>query len=290
MLMAKRTSKKQSPRKTAKPKQGSPVSGPHFSESIMAGIFGRADDAQDLAYEAMEAMANGDHERAADLAVEAAKLDSNCIDALHVLSQLGSDNTEDLIENLSRTVDRAQKALGEKYFRQNKGYFWGLLETRPYMRAHAELAGVLYASGDVAQAIEHWQRLLELNPNDNQGLRYPLLGACLELGKLDAVERLFTQYDEEGSAVFAWARLLWELLADNQAAAKKALSAARKSNPHVELLLTGQKRMPKQLPDYYSPGEPSEAYMCYDSLGAAWKKHPSAVDWLKQQKSKRGGA
>lgn len=288
--MAERTSKKQAPRKTAKSQQDSPVAGPHFAESVMAGIFGGANDAQDIAYEAMEAMANGDYEQAANFAAKTAKLDRNCIDAMLILSQLGSENEEDLIENLSRTVDRAQKTLGEKFFRQNKGYFWGLLETRPYMRAHAELAGVLYNSGDVVQAIQHWQRLLELNPNDNQGLRYPLLGACLELGNLGAAEQLFAQYEREQSAVFAWARLLWELLSDNQTGAKKTLNAAREINPHVEPLLVGRKRLPKQLPDYYSPGEPSEAYMCYDSIGVAWKKNPSAVDWLKQQKPKRGGA
>ncbi|MCA9232255.1 MAG: tetratricopeptide repeat protein [Planctomycetales bacterium] len=280
--MAKRTSKEQKPRKTAKPKQDSPKPGPHFSESVMAGMFGGANNAQELAYEAMDAMADGDYERAANFAAKAAELDRNCIDAMHILSQLGSETEEDLIENLSRTVDRAQHVLGEKYFRENEGYFWGLLETRPYMRAHAELAGVLYSSGDVAQAIEHWQRLLQLNPNDNQGLRYPLLGACLELGDLDAAEQVFKQYDEEHSAVFAWARLLWELLQDNQPAAKKTLTAARKINPHVEQLLTGRKRLPKQLPGYYSPGEPSEAYMCYDSIGAAWKKHRTAIKWLKE--------
>lgn len=72
------------------------------------------------------------------------------------------------------------------------------------------------------------------------------------------------------------------LLQGNQSAAKKTLAAARKINPHVAPLLTGRKRLPKNLPGYYSPGEPSEAYMCYDSIGAAWKKHRTAVAWLKE--------
>lgn len=283
--MPKRTNKKKTSRKTAKSKPDSPMPKPHFSESVMAGIFGGAGSAQELAYEAMDAMADGDYDRAANLAAEAADLDGNCIDAIHILAQLGSENKEELIENLRRTVDRAQRALGAKFFRENEGFFWGLLETRPYMRAHAELAGVLYVAGDVPEAVEHWQRLLQLNPNDNQGLRYPLLGAYLELGDLDAAEQLFAQYDQEQSAMFAWARLLWELLRGNQSAAKKTLAAARKNNPHVEPLLTGRKRLPKQLPGYYSPGEPSEAYMCIDSIGAAWKKHRSAKQWLKENAS-----
>lgn len=280
--MAKRTSKNQTFRGTAKSKKDSSNPGPHFAESVMAGMFGQADNAQELAYEAMEAMADGDHERAANFAAKAAGLDRNCIDAMHILSQLGSETEEDLIENLSRTVDRAQKVLGEKFFRENEGYFWGLLETRPYMRAHADLASVLYQSGDIEQAIEHWRRLLQLNPNDNQGLRYLLLGACLEVGDLDEAERLFEQY-EEGSVVFAWGRVLWEFLQGNEAGARKALEAARKKNEHVEPLLTGRKRLPEELPGYYSPGEPSEAYMVIDSIGAAWKKHRRAKAWLKEQ-------
>jgi hypothetical protein len=44
--------------------------------------------------------------------------------------------------------------LGEEYFRDNQGYFWGLFETRPYMRAREGLAGMLWQMGRKQEALE----------------------------------------------------------------------------------------------------------------------------------------
>ncbi len=259
-------------------------------EQAMQGMFGRNDDAsfeaQEFAYEAMEAMAQQDWERAHEMASRATKLDANCIDALHIISELGSNTKDELIDNLRQTVDRAERALGKKFFQKNVGYFWGLLETRPYMRARERLAGVLYSNGRVAEAIEHFEKMLRLNPGDNQGLRYTLLGCYLERDNLRKAEQLFGEYPDEGSAMFAWAKVLASFLGGDEAAANTALAEARQLNKHVEAYLTGRKKMPGQGPGYYSPGEPSEAIVCMSQIGAAWKKHPEAGEWLKRQQAK----
>ncbi|MCO6042537.1 hypothetical protein NG895_01325 [Aeoliella sp. ICT_H6.2] len=263
---------------------------PHMSESVLQGMFGggsdRQFDAQELAFEAMEAMASGDYEAAAAAATRAAEIDPNCIDALHILSQLGSENKAELVENLRRTVDRAEKNFGKKFFRENEGIFWGLLETRPYMRVRAELASLLYDVGETEEAIEHVEEMLRLNPNDNQGLRYSLLGWYLELGNLKGADHLLLEYAEEGSAMFAWARVLARVLDDDLDAATAALSEARDANQYVEAYLVGRKRLPKQGPGYYSPGDESEAIVCMDAIGGAWRKHPVAKKWLKSQSTR----
>lgn len=292
--MAKRTQKKSAPKKVKKKSSGrksdSALPAPHFTEQIMRGAFGssrdRTFDAQEHAYNAMEAMANEDWELAQHEAMKAIKLDPNCVDALTVMSQLGSENETELIDNLRRTVERGEKSLGTKFFQENVGWFWGLLETRPYMRARAQLAGLLSESGRVDEAIGHWEEMLRLNPNDNQGIRYPLLGGYLERENLQGVERVFSEYPDEGSAMFAWARVLANFLAGSESDAAKALAEARKANEHVEAYLIGRKKMPADGPGYYSPGEPSEAIVCMFEIGSAWKKHPAAIDWLKRQKSK----
>ncbi len=116
--MAKRMSKKKSsPRKaTARSKKRDPqLPGPHLTEQVMRGFFGGGPDrtfnAQEHAYEAMEAMANEDWDRAHRQAMKAIKIDPNCVDALHVMSQLGSENEGELIDNLRRTVERGEKSL-----------------------------------------------------------------------------------------------------------------------------------------------------------------------------------
>jgi len=289
-IMAKRTSKKSGSKHSPSRAPEASMPGPHFMEQIVRGFLGdddKAGNAQEHAYNAMEAMANEDWDRAHREAMKAIKLDPNCVDALTVMSQMASENKQELIDNLRRTVDRAETALGKRFIKENEGWFWGLLETRPYMRARAQLAGLLHDTGQIEEAIEHFEDMLRLNPGDNQGLRYSLLGCYLAKGHVEGAERLFAAYPEEGSAMFAWARVLTDFLSGKQSSATKSLSAARQTNRHVEPLLTGQKKMPKDGPAYYSPGDPSEAVICMREIGSAWASHAAAIEWLKQQKPKR---
>ena len=289
--MAKKAVKKKSTKRSQKPKEpDGPVPGPHIAESIMASLFGSRHDpgqsAQEYAYEAMDAMADGDWDRAEAAAIRAVELNPDCVDALHILAQLGCESDSEMITELQFVVQRGEQELGKKFFRENEGWFWGLLETRPYMRARCELAYLLRGEGRVDEAIGHWEEMLRLNPNDNQGVRYPLLGAYLQQGDLEGAGRLFAEYPEEHSAMFAWGRVLWEVLSENLKQASRSLDEARSRNEHVEPLLTGRKRRPKNPPGYYSPGEPSEAYVCLEEIGPAWKKHRGAIRWLKEQTDK----
>jgi len=288
---AKKASRKSTRSKAKRKQHDDALPGPHVAEHFLQGIFGDAGDcefnAQQHAYEAMDAMADEDWERAHREATKAVKIDPNCVDALHVLSHLGSEDEGELVDNLRRTVARGERALGKKFFQENAGWFWGLLETRPYMRARAQLAELLMDAGKVDEAIGHFEEMLELNPNDNQGLRYSLLGCYLEQENLEGAKQLFSQYPEEWTAMFAWGRVLASLLAGDESAAVKQLSEARRVNKRVEAYLVGRKKVPKDGPGYYSPGEPSEAIVCMREIGGAWTAQPAAIDWLKRQKTKR---
>ena len=54
-------------------------------------------------------------------------------------------------------MDAGELALGPKGFKEYAGHFWGFLETRPYMRARAGLAGTLLKLGDEDAAIRHYR-------------------------------------------------------------------------------------------------------------------------------------
>lgn len=240
-------------------------------------------EAQQLAYDAMEAAESGDAERALARAKQALDIDSDCVDAQMLLSQAASESQAELIDNMRRTVEAGERALGKEFFEENAGDFWGILETRSYMRARSFLAQCLAEAGRRDEAIEHYEALLELNPDDNQGVRYCLMGLYLEANRLDGAATLFDQYEDEGTAMFAWARVLERFMADDKAAAAAALEEARRANPHVERLLTGKKRMPREMPGYYGIGDENEAVVCVDAIGAAWKRVAGALAWLKRR-------
>ncbi|NJN68418.1 MAG: hypothetical protein HC884_17745, partial [Chloroflexaceae bacterium] len=94
-------------------------------------------------------------------------------------------------------VAAGERFLGAASFAQairGERRFWGWVETRPYMRARASLALVLWKQGLLHEAIPHYQALLDLNFRDNQGNRYLLASLLLEAGDDEAFERLPQQW------------------------------------------------------------------------------------------------
>jgi tetratricopeptide (TPR) repeat protein len=150
------------------------------------------------------------------------------------------------------------------------------------MRARARLAELLQDAGRIDEAISHFEAMLRLNPNDNQGVRYTLMCCYLQAGKLEASRKLFSRYDEE-TALWLWSRVLERYVAAELPEATDLLARARKENRYFEEFLTKRRALPKDPPQYYSPGTISEGVVCINTLGKAWTQYPEAVMWLSKQ-------
>ena len=172
--------------------------------------------------------------------------------------------------------------LGPDFFRQNRGRFWLILDTRPYMRALADLSRAYQHAGCHSEAIEILQRLLDLNPSDNQGIRYPLVVTLLATQRMEEARQLLDKY-REGSAIMSWARVLERCASGDLRGAKLRLKRARESNAYVESYLTGRKKLPTRKPDYYCPGAESEAEVCALEFQNASRRYPEWLQWLRQQ-------
>jgi tetratricopeptide (TPR) repeat protein len=235
------------------------------------------EQAQELAFAAMEAPSRA---RALMLARRALAKDPDCVDALVIVTAATSRSGEDAIAGLEKAVAAGERSLGAEYFEENKGDFWSLIETRPYMRARSDLADMLLNAGRASEAIGHFETLLDLNPNDNQGIRDILLACYLAGDQLDGARRLLLTYKDDASAVFAWARMLERLLSEDFERAAKLLQQARRNNRFVELYFTAQKGPPLEMPGSYSPGSEEEAQLCAETLSEVLVKHPKALLWL----------
>ena len=242
--------------------------------------------AQELAFDAQEARTEA---KALKLAKRALRLDPDCVDALVVVADIECDSPRKLIEALQKAAAAGERSLGAKFIRENTGHFWGLLDTRPYMRALEHLAGLLSAEGLNLDAIHIYERMLVLNPNDNQGVRDPLLGVYLSIDDLAGAARLLKKFKVDVLANFAWGRVLERVLAGDFVGAKTALEKARKANPFVELYLTAQRPIAEIEPDMYSIGSEEEAVLCMNWVGRAWAMHKEAVFWLLDQQSANRG-
>jgi len=120
------------------------------------------EEAQNLVYEAWETKGP---ERVA-LARKALEICPDCADAYVILAEESACSTAEARDLYAKGVAAAERALGPEIFKEEAGHFWGLLSTRPYMRARLGLAQCLWELGEYEAAVEHFRDLLRLNPRD----------------------------------------------------------------------------------------------------------------------------
>ena len=233
--------------------------------------------AQELMYEAFDARGA----RRAALAREALAISPDCADAYLLLAEETASSVEEARELLERGVAAGERALGRKSFEEDVGHFWGLIETRPYMRARAALAETLWALNRREEAVEHQRELLRLNPNDNQGVRYRQAEWLLWLERFEELDELFAAYEDDNAAAYGYTKALAAFRRQGDSAqARRLLAEARELNPHVPAYLSGRKRLPARLPDYVGFGDASEAVDYAASAKALWASVPGALAWL----------
>src|SRR4030043_957994 len=152
------------------------------------------------------------------------------------------------------------------------------------MRVRAGLAECLWASGKHDEAIQHYREMLRLNPNDNQGIRDLLMPRLIEMERDEEAEALFNEYLDDGMASRIYSRALLDFRKmGNSEISRKSLAAALKKNKHIPAYLLGQKKMPRFLPEYYSPGAETEAVFYTKENLEARKITPGALEWLLHQ-------
>jgi tetratricopeptide (TPR) repeat protein len=230
--------------------------------------------AQDFCYQAFEVHGR----RKVQLARAALTIDPDCADA-HTLLAEAAPLSETALEHYRLAATAAERKLGPAVFANDVGHFWGLVPTRPYMRARFGLAEMLNEFGQIAEAIEHFTDLLGLNPNDNQGARYALLPLLLESGRDQEAARLLKQYDQEDSANWHYARALLAFrLSGPSPAADRELRRALQANPHVPELIASGEMYP--LPPTYSPGSFQEAVVAANELHDAFLATDGSIDWM----------
>jgi tetratricopeptide (TPR) repeat protein len=199
----------------------------------------KKEQAQDLIYQAFD---HPSPEARVELSKKALKLDPNQTDA-YVL--LGEEATtyEQAIEYFLQGLQAAEREFGQAFFKENTGAFWGLIETRPYMRAKAGYADCLWGLGKKKEAIYQYQQMLTLNPNDNQGMRYILLQSYIDQKDYAKAKQLVTQYPEH-TANIAFNQVLIEFGKHGSSSKIHYLvKKAHESNPHVTDYLLGKKKL-----------------------------------------------
>lgn len=237
------------------------------------------DRAQELIYRGWEVM---DPIERVEIAEEALEISPLCADAWVMLAEDAAETLEQEIEFYLKAVEAGERALGEAMFEEEMGRFWGIPETRPYMRARAGLAHCLWDQGQHDAAIAHYYELLNLNPADNQGIRFLLVTSLALLSRHEeALALMDANPEDEYSAVWAYTRALigFREHGDNKRTRELRAFAVR-VNRFVPAYLSGGARMPKYPPDYVNPGDKTEAVSYVYDNRQAWLETEGSTEWL----------
>jgi tetratricopeptide (TPR) repeat protein len=238
----------------------------------------KLEEAQDIIYDAMDYQ---DFRVREALARKALQLSPDCADAWNLLAEDAAENEEQALEFYRKGIEAGARAL-VAVLKEDRGRLWGNVKARPYMRARKGEAQMLEELGRREEAERAYHELLELNKNDNQGVRYVLLALHaekLEFAKIDALIN-GDVYPGDCAAEWLYAGAL-AAYALGKPGASACLQNALAANPHVPAFLLTGKKPASQEGDSVTMGGEDEGWMCAQLFRKAWENTPGALPWLK---------
>jgi len=157
---------------------------------------------------------------------------------------------------------------------------WSIVENRPYLRGLGNLALVFRRRRRYQEAIAIHKKMFELNPNDNQGVRYLLGEEYHRLDDLDAAVIAYRNARDEPSCCFGLALALIQFEADETEIGRAFLHGFA-LNRYVAPMLLGE---PWQRLDSWHPtnmAEPEWAAEYVKEAGDLWRKIKPSADALR---------
>jgi tetratricopeptide (TPR) repeat protein len=175
----------------------------------------------------------------------------------------------------------------ERRWRGETPEWWTDPETRPYLRALYGHAMTEWQQGRFSQTAADLQRLLMLNPADNQGVRFliPLVHLLEEndAESLKSLEQYELNYPDdycEPALLFGKGLVHWRIGAED--AAQEAYRSAMVKNLYIAPLLLD---LPLPPADLWHPNDRSELGYAQDfiqSYATLWDRDPSALRFLRE--------
>jgi tetratricopeptide (TPR) repeat protein len=236
------------------------------------------DRAQQLFWDALEATTS---RQRAKMARQALEISPDCADAYVLLAEEEAEGPEEALELYEQGMAAGERVLGPEAFTELRGKFWGHHATRPYMRARAGVALCLWDLGRREEAVDHLLAVLDLNPDDNQGVRDILAIWLLELGRTKDLGGLLKRYSDDGSLEMLWARAIWTFRTRGPGVtARRRLREAFERNPHVLALLLRAEKLPNGPSELVAYGGVDEAAHLLMGLLPALDAAGETVDWV----------
>lgn len=174
-------------------------------------------------------------EEAVKYAQKALKLDPYCLDAEMIIAQTKSDTIDELKKNIEKVINKGELQLSERGISKeaNAGDFYGILETRPYMRIRKSYLELLIEQGRFRSAVMEAEELLHLCENDNLGVRYTLMALYSYFEDEDKALELIQKYKED-SAFMVLPLIALYYKKDDSKKMRSYITKLKKRNPDIQ--------------------------------------------------------
>jgi len=148
-----------------------------------------------------------------------------------------------------QALESSEQLIKEMNETKEKILYWGVLETRPYMRSLHGLGICNYKLGNkklepnlLDESLKIFNKMLKLNPNDNQGIRYLIPDVYQKKGDYDkSLKKYLKIIKDEGSdynsILLLNLSILYYKLSDLQNAEKYFLKGMKKNKFYAIFLL-----------------------------------------------------
>ena len=171
-----------------------------FTENYNSNLPGRitektaktADDYLELAEEATTKA------KAEKYIKKALELEPDNMDAISASLDLLEGNTWEYYQKISEAVTYGTRLMEKKGLMEEDsiGEFWGILETRPYMRLLNRYADFMVEAGMMTLAAKEFEEMIRLSENDNLGVRFRLMHIYAFLELEEPALELHKKYDD----------------------------------------------------------------------------------------------
>lgn len=226
---------------------------------------------------------------------KALKLDPDNTDAETYLITLTSKNMYEIFSRYKEALDKCRDRLEKEGFfeEENKGHFWGIVETRPYIRLWYHYVDALIDMGMINQAIEEVKEILLWNESDNCGGRYYLAHLYAYRQDEEALLHLHKQYDEYDETQFLLPKSILYYKNNDFKNAEKYLRKVEECNPDIKLIFNPdklEKKLNKEtdlIYGAYRPGTYQELLMEVEQFAFLFESVPYYFEWAESVLKKK---
>ncbi len=224
------------------------------------------------------------------LARQALAMSPLCVEAHVLLAKHAGKGTPEALAHWRRAVGAGAAAIGPAGFREIASGRSLPPYVGEYIRALIGLAEALREKGDAVEALETMLRAFDADPSDEYAIGFVLLGWLIEDGQdVEAavlLTRLIRADEEETGPEWTWGMALLDFRASGDSEELRAiLSDAVEANGLIGPALTGAAPIADEATVGLERTDAMDAFLVVDSLGAAWRKTPGAIEWLAERLS-----